>query len=222
MNQQAIPQSLPRHRSPWRTWRLGLGVLLVLRIVGEIVPLMDASGWLWVTRIAELWLVGGLVAWAWKGTPIREIATSVGWWRAAPTGILIVGLAAGQYLQVDFETYPFVKWDMYTARASEVIYAEIWMADVTGARWQLHLGVTGISTEPRAISGRLLNEAEAAAEGDSAARRLLIGTIEALNDRSGAGSANHAEVYRCTVNTPGPEAPSDCDLVISVDIGDSS
>src|SRR5690606_26017935 len=46
-------------RSPMRTWLLGVAVMFAVRIAGDYAALMGATGWLWTTRLSELWLAGG-------------------------------------------------------------------------------------------------------------------------------------------------------------------
>ena len=86
------------------------------------------------------------------------------------------------------------------------------MVDGTGAGRPLDISATDLATEPRAISGRLLQDAEAAADGDAAARDLLQRAIAVLAE----GQAPAAEVRRCEVDRPTPEAPARCEVVITV------
>lgn len=195
-----------------RTWLLGVAVLFALRLVGDFVPLMSATGWRWTTRLAELWLAGGLLVWAWRSVPNAEVAAGIGRRRLAAVGLIFLAVAAGQFVGPGSEAYPFVHWDMYTSSADQVVYGEVWLVDGTGAGRLLDISATDLATEPRAISGRLLQEAEAAADGDAAARDLLQRAIAVLAE----GQAPAAEVRRCEVDRPTPEAPARCEVVITV------
>lgn len=203
-------------RSPMRTWLLGVAVMFAVRIAGDYAALMGATGWLWTTRLSELWLAGGLLVWAWKDMPVGDMLRGIGKTRGVAVGLLFVAVAAGQFLGPDASAYPFVHWNMYTASADEVTYGEVWLVDETGSRSRLDLSATDLATEPRALSGRLLTEAEAAADGDEDARRLLQSTLLVL-----AGDefqATEAEVLRCVVDQPTSEAPSDCAVVTTVEL----
>ncbi|HLU53711.1 MAG TPA: hypothetical protein VK011_08990 [Acidimicrobiia bacterium] len=205
-------------RPPMRTWLLGVAVLFAVRLVGDFVPLMDATGWLWTTRMAELWLVGGLVAVAWRDMPLADMAAGIGRMRLGAVIFLLAATTAGQFVGPGSSAYPFVHWDMYTAGASQVSYGEVWLVDEAEERRRLLLAGSDVTTEPRALSGRLLQEAEAAAAGDDTAIRVLRESIRVLAD--GAGSAGRAEVLRCVVDEPTAAQPSRCDVVATVALGE--
>ena len=163
-------------------------------------------------------VVGGLVAVAWRDMPLADMAAGIGRMRLGAVIFLLAATTAGQFVGPGSSAYPFVHWDMYTAGASQVSYGEVWLVDEAEERRRLLLAGSDVTTEPRALSGRLLQEAEAAAAGDDTAIRVLRESIRVLAD--GAGSAGRAEVLRCVVDEPTAAQPSRCDVVATVALGE--
>ena len=105
--EHAWPTTAPLPRDDRRcTWLLGVAVLFALRLVGDFVPLMSATGWRWTTRLAELWLAGGLLVWAWRSVPNAEVAAGIGRRRLAAVGLIFLAVSAGQFAGPGSEAYP--------------------------------------------------------------------------------------------------------------------
>lgn len=205
-----------------RTWLLGSAVLLLVRLVGEFVPLAGERGWLWITRIGEAWVVLGLFLWGLSALPIDEIRGQIGRLRTAAL-LGLVGLAfVGHYIGVDGDAYPFVQWSMYTARSQETVYGEIQTTLPDGATRPLPLRAGAqLSKEPRAITGRLLDLAEKAADGEERAGRLLEESLQVLVRRIPPPLPESVSVLRCTVTDPTATPPNTCETLITVEVDPS-
>src|SRR5690606_21055023 len=103
-----------------RPWLLGVLILLLVRIVGDHIPLADAGGWLWITRIGEAWTVLGLLAIGLGAVPRSEVVGAVGRGRSAVLIGIGILLFVAQYVNLGWGTLPFHKWDMYTGPAAEL------------------------------------------------------------------------------------------------------
>lgn len=206
-------------RSPFSVWLLGAAVLILIRLVGGFVPLTDATGWLWITRIGETWVVAGIVAWALADLPMKEIVRSMGRGRTLAVAGLIGLMFAGQYLELEEDTYPFVNWNMYTASVESVTFGEVLMILPGGETEPLPLRHEAqVSKEPRAISDRLLMLATEAAEGDEGAATVVDETLTALTARLAPPLPESIAIRRCTVTEPTARAMVGCETVLDVDV----
>lgn len=210
-------ESANRRRSPFRTWLLGAMVLLLIRLVGGVVPLADASGWLWITRIGEAWLVGGLLLWALSALPAREIVRTIGVGRTMVVAGLTVSMFLGQYIQID--SYPFVQWSMYTGPMERVAFGDSRMVFADGTTSPLPLrDEAQLAKEPRVIGDRLLGLASDAASGDTRSADILNQTVRALVAGLPGPAPEKVEIRRCVVEEPTPTRTMSCETEAEVTI----
>lgn len=206
-----------RKRSPFRTWLLGVIVLLAIRLVGGLVPIAGASGWLWITRISEAWLVGGLLLWALSAFPAKEIFKAIGVGRTVVVVALTASMFMGQYIQID--SYPFVQWSMYTGSMNRVTFGESRMVFADGSVSPLPLRDDALlSKEPRVIGDRLLGLASDAASGDSLSAEILDQTVRALVADIRGPAPEKVEIRRCVVEEPTPTGTVSCEIEAEVTI----
>ena len=176
-------------------------MLVGIRLVGGLVPLAGASGWLWITRISEAWLVGGLLVWALSAYPAKEIFRATGVGRTVALIALTASMFMGQYIEVD--SYPFVQWSMYTGSMDSVAFGESRMVFADGTVRPLPLrGDAQLSKEPRVIGDRLLELASDAASGDSLSAEILDQTLRALVADVRGPAPEKVEIRRCVVEEP--------------------
>ncbi|CAN5849430.1 hypothetical protein BH23ACT5_BH23ACT5_22120 [soil metagenome] len=206
-------------RSALTTWWLGVAILLLGRLTAGYLPYADPIGWLWITRLGELWTVGGVLVWALWGVPYREIVFSLGRIRAATMALVLVLMFAGQYLAVRADGYPFASWNMYTVSADSVTYGEV---RLTRAGQDLgHLPLTrptSLSKEPRAVTERLWNLAIRAEEGDAVAEEAIFRALTTLVGRLESEQPDSVTFRTCVVSDPTPETPVDCETVAVIEL----
>lgn len=204
-----------------QTWLLGAAVLLLIRLVGEFVPLTDERGWLWITRMGEAWIVLGVLLWGLASLPVREVRDDIGWSRTTALLGLVSLIFVGQYIDVPGDAYPFVEWNMYTAGADEIVFAEVQLTYPDGATQPLPLREGAqVSKEPRVITGRLLGLAESAADGNDRAGRILEESLQVLVRRTNVPLPVSVSVLRCTITDPTPAA-STCETLSSFEVDTS-
>lgn len=221
MSDTSTPQERFTRRQV-RTWLLGAAVLLLVRLVGEFVPLAGEEGWLWITRIGEAWVVIGLIVWGLADLPVSEVRDRIGPLRT--TALLgLVGLTVlGHYIDVDGDAYPFVQWNMYTARSDETVFGMVQATLPDGATRPLPLREGAqLSKEPRAITGRLLELAESADDGDERAGRVLHESLQVLARRIPPPLPESVSVLRCTVTDPTATPPSTCQTLVTFQVDPS-
>lgn len=220
MSDTSTPQERFTRRQV-RTWLLGAAVLLLVRLVGEFVPLTGEEGWLWITRIGEAWVVIGIVVWGLSGLPVREVRDQIGRLRTAALLGLLGLTFVGHFIGVGGDAYPFVQWSMYTARSEETVFGKVQATLPDGATRPLPLREGAqLSKEPRAITGRLLELAESADDGDEGAGRLLEESLQLLARRT-PPLPESVSVLRCTVTDPTATPPSTCETLVTFEVDPS-
>lgn len=204
------------------TWLLGAAVLLLIRLVGEFVPLADERGWLWITRIGEAWIVLGILLWTLADLPAKKVTDEIGWSRTAALLGLISLTFVGHYIEMGGDAYPFVQWSMYTARTEEAVFAEVQMTFPDGSTRPVPLRERAqLSKEPRTITGRLLDLAESAADGNERAGRLLEESLQVLARQVPPPLPESVSVRRCRVIDPTAATPAACQTLATFDAGPS-
>lgn len=214
--QSALPSTWS---PPVRTWLLGTGILVLLRLAGGVIPLAGPTGWTWITRISETWIVGGLLVIALSKLDFKGVVGGAG--KARVIGLISLGLLmfAGQHLEISPGTYPFVQWSMYTAPVAEIPYTEIVLRQGGNDLGPLPLvGVTSITTEPRIFLTRVGDLASRAQDGDGSAREAVQQAVQTLVAEIET-DADEVHVRGCTVTEPALADPSDCRLLVAVELG---
>lgn len=216
----ANPTTERGDRRTVRTWLLGALIFLVLRLAGDYVPITTAEGWLWITRIAELWLVMGLLAIALVRVPStkgRLIHTDRV--RTGVVGAVVVAMFIGHLVFLD-GLYPFVSWPMYTSSISSLEFGELEIEAADGDWRPLPLhDLPSLSREPRAVKDTLWRLGIHASEGDGDAEDTLRKAVSTILSAASI-EARSLTVRTCTVTEPSRPEPADCETVISLDLSD--
>jgi hypothetical protein len=170
-----------------------------------------------VTTIAELWLLGGLVAVALRSTTISARLRACGPVRTGALAVLGVLLLLGQHAR-GVDLWPFTRWDMYSQPFTGQVFVEI-NGVVDGNRvGALPLDQVLPMAAPRTFLGPLFELTQRATRGDLAASEALDATLTLLGERAGWEPGTQIEVRRCLVRQPTETNPARCEVVHVVEL----
>lgn len=165
-------------------------------------------------RLAELLLVGGVVAIALRGRAQRVRRPDR--WTAAAACLMAVVVAA-QFLPDRTDLHPFVPWDMYTRATERVPWTTWWAVDATGAAQELR--GAGLPTPVRPFLARLDPHVRGAADGSAEDLAIVGATAAELVALAGLDDSTAVEIRRCEVTTPTAARPAYCTTWLTVPLG---